>query len=109
MIGFLKRMRKQKAVWWQRGEPNTYGEFAFADPVEVKCRWEDVSQEFLDPRGQTRTSRSVVYVDRVMSVGDKLLRGELDSNSSITDAFEIQKFDQLPDLKNKAVLLTAYL
>jgi len=109
MIGFLKRLRKQKAVWWQRGSPDTYGEFAFAAPVEIKCRWEDTSQEIVDMKGQTITSRSLVYVDRVLAVGDKLLRGELDSNSSIEDAFEIQKFDQLPDFRNKAVLLTAYL
>ncbi len=108
-MSLIKRMRKQKAVYWARGSPDVYGEFTFADPVEIDCRWEDTAQEYLDPQGETKTSKSIVYVDRVMSPGDRLLEGELDSNVDMADSFEIQRFDRLPNIRNTEVLLTAFL
>lgn len=113
-MSIIKRMRRQKAVWWQRLSPDEYGEFSYAVPVEVSCRWDDTAQEFLDPKGETQTSRSVVYVDRLMTVGDRLKRGELESDtaddpSEEAEAFEIRRFDQNPNLRNTETLLTAFL
>jgi len=108
-MSLIRRMRRQTAVYFARGSPDVHGEYAFLSPVEIDCRWEDTSQEYLDGKGETRTSNSIVYVDRVMFPGDRLLLGELDSNTDIKDAFEIRKFDRLPNLRNTEVLLTAYL
>ena len=109
-------MRRQRAVLWTRSaEPNKFGKFTYDEPIEIRCRWEDVAKEFRDTKGQTVMSMSIVYVDRVLSVGDMLRKGEIttDEPSDPTDlpqtAFEIQRFDQLPDLKAKLTLLTAYL
>lgn len=137
-MSLIVRMRRQRAVWWQRVEtPNKYGEFTFNPPVEVRCRWEDVAVEFVDPKSEKQISRSLVYVDRVMTPGDRLKLGELsetdwiletgfwsdsgiwvddalwiDSLSTVTideDSFEIRRFDQTPNLRNTRTLLTAYL
>jgi hypothetical protein len=114
-LSVIKKMRKQKAIYWQRDvAPNRFGQFTFAAPIEIDCRWDDVIEEFLDPRGETQSSRALVYVDRVMLVGDRLKRGEMDSETpddplTIQDAFAIRRFDQNPNFRNTENLLTAFL
>ncbi len=115
-MSIIKRMRKQKAVLWTRSSTSDkYGRFSYDAPIEIKCRWEDVAEEFRDTKGQTVMSRSIVYVDRIVGIGDMLRRGTIDVDETADPrtlpetAFEIQKFDQLPDLRNKNTLLTAFL
>lgn len=115
-MSIIKRMRRQRAVWWERSDaPDRFGRYSYAAPVQLKCRWEDVAQEFRDNQGQTTVSRSIVYVDRIIKAGDMLKRGELESDTPADprdipeEAWEVRRFDQLPNLKNKETLLTAYL
>jgi len=114
-MSIIRKMRKQKAVWWARNEsPNTFGQYGFAEPVEVDCRWDDTIQAFLDAQGETQQSRAAVYVDRVMRVGDRLRQGDIESDEpsdplTLDDAFEIRRFDQNPNLKATETLLTAFL
>lgn len=113
-MSIINRMRKQKAVWWEAMGSNQFGVPGFAQPVEVDCRWEDTIEEFLDAEGNRQLSRSIVYVDRVMRVTDRLFLGTIeDLDSGVTtppeNAFAIRKFDRLPNLRNTQTLLTAYL
>lgn len=114
-MSVIKKMRKQKAVWWARSSgPDSYGQFTFADPVEIDCRWDDNIQEFIDPKGQVTASQAVVYPDRILSVGDRLRRGPLGGGLpgnplTLTDAFSIKRFDQTPNFKATETLYTAYL
>jgi len=113
-MGIITKMRRQKAVWWKRLSPDRYGRPTFALPVEVDCRWEEDAREFLSPKGEKLVSQAVVYVDRPMTVGDRLRLGELDSTIpnnplALNDTFEIRQFTQLPNLKVTETLYTAYL
>jgi len=107
-------MRRMKAVWWARLEPDQYGKFSFDDPVEIKCRWEDKADEFRNSEGQMEASTATVYVDRIMKNGDKLKRGELDSEtpddpSDDLLAFEIQAFEQFPNFRCREIMYVAHL
>lgn len=107
-------MRRQKAVWWKRLTPDEFGVFTFDDPVEIDCRWDDCVKSFDTMKGETLMSTAVVYVDREMSVGDRLKKGEFDSNTPddpLADdtAYEIQRFDINPNFRNTENLLTAYI
>jgi len=114
-MSIIKKMRKQKAVWWARLEtPDQYGAYSFAAPVEIDCRWDDSGTEFRNGVGQTEMSSATVYPDRVLHKGDKLKKGELESDTpdsplDLLLAFEIQRFDETPNLKNTETLYTAYL
>jgi len=114
-MSIIVKMRRQRAVWWQRNaQADQYGSYSFAAPVEILCRWDDVSQEFLAADGEKRSSRSMVYTDRVMLPGDRLMLGELDSNTptdplSVTNTFEVRRFDKTPNLRATETLFTAYL
>jgi len=113
-VSIIKKMRKQKAVWWQRSAPDHYGKFSFAPPVEIDCRWDDQGVEYRAAQGQTVLSNAVVYPDRILAIGDRLQKGEMESDISedplvLITAFEIQRFDQTPNLKATEFLYTAYL
>lgn len=108
-------MRKQDAIWWKRGSsPDRFGQYSFDPPVGIKCRWEDGVGVFVQKESEKQSPQSTVYVDRDMSVGDRLQLGTLDSETpsdpmDSTTAYEIQRFDILPNLKNTEKLRTAYL
>jgi hypothetical protein len=113
-MGLIKRMRRQHAVWWSKTGQNHYGQATFAAPVQIKCRWTDQTGEFRNAQGQALDSMAYVYVDRVMKIGDKLKKGELDSNTPdnpLQDklAYDIQSFDDMPDIRAKEHLLIARL
>ncbi len=121
-MSIIKRMRKQTAVYWamaaseSAGEDfDDHGQPQWASPVEIKCRWEDVSKEFVDPKGTTRVSRSIVYADRDLVVGGVLMLGELtdvDEEENVLEndgAWEIRRFDKIPNLKATEFLRMAYL
>ena len=63
-MGIIKRMRKQNAVYWPFVSINQFGEKSVGDPVQIKVRWEDKNEEFLDTQGQIQMSKAIVYVDR---------------------------------------------
>ena len=115
-MSIISRMRRQKAVYWAREEVrDEYGvKWEYAAPVEIDCRWEDILREVVTSTGEKLMSSSTVYVDRIMVTGDMLRRGEIDDDETefpetLTNAFRIQAFHRLPDLKNREELLTAYL
>jgi len=113
----LVKMLKQKAVYWQLSalEFDDYGQPIPSTPVEIKCRWEDVGEEFLDGTGTIQLSRAKVYVDRDVEVGGILMLGELDSGVDESNpkenenAWEIRRFEKLPTLKATQFLRTCYL
>jgi len=113
-MSLITKMRKQKAVLWRKGSLNRFGRTSFEAPIEISCRWEDIVVEFLDMQGEKVLSKSVVYVDRILALGDRLKRGEIESDTptnplDVEDTFEVRRFEQLPNLKASETLLTAYL
>lgn len=114
-MNIITRMRKQKCVYWALSSKNQFGEKQYDSPVEISCRWEDSSVEYLNSDGERVVSNAVVYVDRDVFVGSILMLGVL---ADITDytyikenvgAYEIQKFEKLPNFKTTEFLRTVYL
>ena len=121
-MSLISRMRKQTVVYWPLASLDSggddfddYGQPVVTDPVELSCRWEDVSEEFVGADGTRLLSHAKVYVESDVAVGGILMLGEIDD---ITDsdnikendgAWEIKRFDKLPNLKNTEFLRTAWL
>jgi ABC-type Fe3+ transport system substrate-binding protein len=68
----------------------------------------------MSPQGELLVSQAQVYVDREMSPGDVLMRGEMDSLTpaspdGVVGAYEVKQMESLPDLNNKNTLYTALL
>lgn len=113
-MSLINRIRKQTAVLWSRTGIGATGNPVFSAPVAISCRWEDTQAEFVDSKGVSSISRSVVYVDRDLKPGDMLMLTESgppypSAPTQNTDVREVREFSKMPDLKNRNVLLTAYL
>lgn len=114
-MSIIRRMRKQKAVWWERSDTaNRHGKFTFSEPAEIDCRWDDSMSEFRTETGQVLISQATVYPDRILKEGDKLRKGEMETDEPsdptlLKTAFEVQRFEQIPNLKNTETLFIAHL
>jgi hypothetical protein len=113
----IKKMRRQTAVYWEPSEVGEEGQMTFLEPIEIKCRWEDITEQYIDRAGTPQTSSARVYVDRdLFKLGvlwlppENLNLNEGDALSQVTSeedpfansgAFEIRKFEKLPVLKPK--------
>ena len=124
----LRRMLKQTCVYWDVDEMNEEGQRTFKAPVEIKCRWEDTNEQFIDRNGQPQTSSAKVFVDRDVTLlgvlwlpPDNIQLAEGEAIGQLTDesrpfnnpgAFEIRKFGKIPTLKQRKadhVLRTVWL
>lgn len=116
-MSIITKVLKQKAVLWSQGEqaPDGYGNPRVSAPVEIKCRWEDTSEEFIAADGTKQLSKSVVMVDRDLRAGDVLWLGLLadvpdrENAKNNPGAWEVRSFQKLPNFKNTEYLRTAYL
>lgn len=107
---------KQTAVYWEAlGSSETGESLTYAEPVEIKCRWDDTNIVSVTPSGQTFTTQSLVFVPIDTPAPGVLRLGTL---NDITDeenpynnpgAKKIQRFDKIPDRKAIKFLRKAYL
>jgi hypothetical protein len=114
-MGIITKMLKQTAVYWEKTGVDDYGQPTWAAPIEIRCRWEDRTEEFVSPEGTREASMAVVYVGQDVVVGGVLMLGLLGSSVDENDpkanlgAWEIRSFSKLPDLKAKQFLRTVML
>lgn len=115
-MSIIKKMRKQKAMWWKRStEANQYGQFTFEPAVEISCRWDGAGKEYRERDGQMVVSESVAYVDRPeITFGDRLKLGPMESDVALDpmedhEAFEVRRTEQTPNLRATETLYTVYL
>ena len=96
----------QDIVYWGTPTENGYGGKTFAEPIEIKGRWEDKNQFFTDYTGSQISSRSIVYVlqhldeEGVLYLGtlDDLDSAQEDDPMTIEGACTIKKFEASPVL-----------
>jgi hypothetical protein len=115
-VGIISSMRRQAAVYWAPDTPDDFGLIGAATPVDIACRWEDVSEAFITSEGVETTSRAKVYVDRDLLPGGYLYLGQVSDlpdpaahPRTVDGAYMVQSFDKLPNLKATEYLRTAML
>jgi hypothetical protein len=101
-------MRKQWCVYWEYDSQDRNGKDTYKDPIALKVRWEDKSEQDFLPTGQEVTIKSTVYVDRAMALGGVLWLGLLvDAPSTPPEHNKIQVFRSIPKLNAKKTLRIA--
>lgn len=114
----IRRMRRQKAVYWAPVAADKYGKKSYEEPIEIDCRWEDCQEMYLDVNGNSAMSRARVYVDRKLEAlgvlwlpPENVQISEGAALTQLTDetdpfansgTFEIRKVDELPELRVRA-------
>lgn len=65
----IKKMLKERAFYWEPIGSDENGRAIWETPIEIKCRWEDSAEEYMDRLGRSQTSNAMVYVDRELKEG----------------------------------------
>lgn len=103
----IVRLCTQTAVYWGTPMNDGYGTFTFKDPVEINCRWEDKKEVYSGSDNKELVSRAVITVLQDLDEEGYLYLGELDDFDSAADisnpkiilkAYEIKRFDKIPEL-----------
>ena len=110
----IKKMRKQKCVYWEPTGFKDDGEPEFGDPVELDCRWEDRSIVINLSEGQQYVSRSIVYTENRLVERGKLKLGKVEDLDDMAPennegVGEIRQVNSIPTLKADEFLNTAIL
>jgi hypothetical protein len=114
-MSIIRRARKQYAVYWEKIGDDKNGTPIYAAPVEIRCRWDDMQEEYLDSKGRMNVSSAIVMVDRVVTLGGVLWRGRLAAIETAEvpkdnpGAYEIRKYNETPNLRNTETLREAVL
>lgn len=115
----LNRILRQKAVYWEPGKGDKYGESEFKLPVQIKCRWEDAKFAELVETVEETVFKSFVYVDREVKEKGKLWLGKIDDLKHLKDeegritppedASEIRNTETFPTMRANQFLRIAKL
>lgn len=100
---------RQTATVWPPGPRTATGGRTYGDPVSIQCRWQDDAVLFRGPNGEELTSSAVVYVDRVLEIGAKIVLGEETGSEPVQLAREIRQVGQSPSLRATQQLNKVYL
>ncbi len=119
----FERNLRQTATYWGPGVgTDIYGAQAFAEPVQLNCRWEDTAELFIDKTGVEVASKSKVFFADDISLEGYLYLGESteedpravlggldDDGLTQGRAFEIRMVKRIPDLKAVKTMYVAFL
>lgn len=101
---FIKKVCKQTTVYWATPVKDGYGNYTYATPVEIKCRWEDKVSIINGENGQQETCSASVLVYQDLTMHGYLYLGTLASLSAaqkanpklIDRSYEIAYFEKIP-------------
>lgn len=109
-MGIITTMRRQDAVYWPVVRVDSQNRVVLGTPVQLKVRWEDKVEEYIQPDGQPMISQSIIYVGQDVHLRGWLWLGLLASAPAdptiVREAREIKCFEKLPKLRGSEVLRT---
>lgn len=97
------RNMHQDATLFKRTGVDRYGQPSF-ESENIKCRWQDVAERFLNAAGEEFVSRSIIYPAVKVDIGDRLALGK---DAELGDAKEVKYSGSSPSLRGSKVLYKA--
>lgn len=119
-MSFITRNQKDDAVYWEPAGNDGTGGKTWDTPQEIKVRWEDKQELFINVEGKEEISAAKIFVNEssldsgtILAKGGFLYEGlesDLDSNHAdpviIDGAFEIRSIKNIKNLKGDKSLTT---
>lgn len=101
---FLRRGLTQVATLWVVTGVDTFNQPAFADPVVIRCRWEDRNERMQSDDGEEFIARSRIFLEQEVKLGDYLAFGEhVDVNPRSNPlAHRVMAFRRTPSISGTA-------
>jgi hypothetical protein len=112
-----KYVRKQTAVLWANPVNDGYGGRAFDAGIEIKCRWSDRQELFIDTTGEEQLALAVIHPDRDLVVGAWIAQGTLTALTAdqiadpflVDSAYEVRAISKAADLQGRDFACKAWL
>ena len=122
MAGIAKVVRKfakQTLVYWAKAGSDGFGKPAYADPVEIKCRWDDIQREMITAEGRSIITKAQLLLVSPVAPGGLVFLGLLTDWQALATYPKIPTVNQgglevmiaknTPDLKARSFVYEAYL
>lgn len=113
---FIQKIAVQTAIYWGAPKSDGYGGMTFADPIEIPCRWEGVSEVITNRNGKQIVSSAKILVTQDLDKEGFLCLGTMDSGvdysnpKNVEGAYPIQKIEKVPMIKSSTEFVrTVYL
>lgn len=96
------RVMKQKATYWPVVDYDENGRPELGEALEIRCRWDDSHEMYLDKEGNDAVSNASVLVDRDTPPDGMLLLSALEDVPDQSDpvksgAYAIKRFEKTPN------------
>jgi hypothetical protein len=85
-MSLLTGLLNQTAVYWGTPDPDGYGGFTYAAPVEITCRWQKTIDNTVTADGETQPVNINVWSATAMVVGGTIFLGTLAQLNSSEEA-----------------------
>ena len=120
-MSLIRRMLKEKVVYWPPAGVDGFGKQTYGTPVELKARWEDKTVEVLSEDGEKTLAKGRVFVESDVVRRGVLFHGTLIEvedqvspfNNKDTDGsplvHRIIGFDSTPNLRITEYVRIAYI
>lgn len=114
MAGFWRDFLNQYCVHWKKNGVDEFGQPEFDSPVELKCRWDEMAEQFIDASGSGEVSKAKVMLESDFSLGDYLWFGRLsdepdDSPLGAQGCWEVRGAEKTPNIDADDTLYIAIL
>jgi hypothetical protein len=113
IASFLRKIRKQDAVYWAVTGSDGFGGELWGAPTEVGVRWSDRAERTFTSDGREFVSKAKIFFGFAPVIGSMVKLGGLSSDTNDNpleeeDTFRILSVKSVPDIKNKAMLYVGY-
>ena len=123
ILKFIDRVCVQTAIYWEPGETDQYGQMKFKDPVEVRVRWDGLTEVLSTNNGQQFISAAQIMSPTKLAEKGLLRLGKFEDipdqtwiNQSggnldptqIPDTYEIKKVQETPLFRSSDKFVRLY-
>jgi hypothetical protein len=120
----IRRYLRQTCYYWPIAGRNNQGDPIYGDVRKLKCRWDDVAEQFYPQNGvEVTVSKSKVMVNEELEVGGVLLLSQNKDVDNWSDLIfrdepwneengrsaEIRQFSNIPDRAARTYVRIAWL
>ena len=108
---FLTQFLNQAVTYWAVSGKDQFGQPTFAAPKTLKVRWEDRSDQIINPEGVLTRSQARLFLAQDVNEGDYFYKGSSsDTNPrNVSGARRVASFAKIPDLGATSFERKAYL
>ncbi len=117
LLKFVESVCVQTAIYWEPTGTDGFGRRTFADPIEVRVRWDDMAEAITTNDGKEIISRAVILSPYVMkpegflhlgSFNDFMDESHTLSPEQLAGSYEIKKAQFNPLFRSRKEFVRQY-